>query len=683
VRGGFIVVATVSTLLGVSCAATRLELPTLLDPVALQAGDDPTDANAVVLIERRRYLVHNPPRVRGTTEVQHHRAIKILTESAITVGSTHIYVPSGATLVDLRARTITPSGEVVPVDVSAVLNSTFVSDGDEGETRSFQFPRVEVGSVLEHTSTIVHEGGWWMLNDEPSGAHPIKRYEVEILVDADAKPDLYVSNAVPKLTLEPGPGGMQRIRFALDNIAMLPDVPMRRPTRELGPWWIYRTIEWRTPRALRLGVSSWARASGEFHNRIINNKDLDGFDVRHAEGCNGDVRCVVGSGLKTLREDVKLSGFTSSLAARPLAEVKASGAANNQELALALMTMLKRADVDAKLALMSRAAFTPAVESFPASTWLNHALVAVTMGDQRLWVDPSCEACGVGELPTWSHGGRAVVLYEGDSPYGGTELRNDAFQTVTGKRTMAGKTTRSVRQKLDDAGDCELDVVVTHSGEPAVDVVVQQLTDSEKERRRRHLGLATADSKTATLTSSTPWRCDRAAARCEEHYSYKVVGCATETKGGAVRLVDVQGLRSPAIARLLNDKTRAEPIFISGDLDYRESATFEVPAGFRAKKTFKARGLTAPGLHVEVEASTVDGVVTVTRAYVQQHGRHPAKAAEGLRAPLQLGSDVIHDVIRVERAPAHPEASPPAAAPEASPPQASPESIPETTPAMR
>ena len=539
------------------CGTTKLVPVPFVDVGPPAGGPDPVDADAVVLLQHQRFATMNPKSGRGSSEQQFHRVVKVLTEGGFSAGSTHVVVPAGATLVDLRARTITPKGESIPVDVSAILSSTYETGGDSGDTRSFQFPRVEVGSILEYTWIIRQEFAWWSLTDDVAEEFPIRDYRVEIVVDKYVVPDLLVNNAKPALALVVDGDGTQRLSFALKDVAALPKEDHRPSNRELTPWWIYRAIEWRYPNQVSPGISTWSRAVGALHTRLVDGKDMGAFTIRGADACEGsDHRCLISAALQTLHADVALSGFTSSLDGRPLAEVKASKAGNSAELALALWQMLRDKGLEPRLAPTSRPAFMAINESFPASTWFNHLLVFVPDPDGAgIWIDPSCESCQPGTLPNWSHGTRAITLSEVAGERGG-ELRASAFMTATGQLQAASVITRKATMRISEAGDVDVDITINETGSEAVDTIVNNLDDDENTMRETHSSVASETSKSATVTRSSRWTCDRSRSTCSKQYGFRILGFGTLSDDGKSIIVPPAGLRAPLEWQLKEDDTR-------------------------------------------------------------------------------------------------------------------------------
>jgi hypothetical protein len=632
------------------------------------------DAAAVYLVDHHRYAITNSASSQSATwsEAQEHCVIKVLSEDAFALGSYHITIPKRARLKDLRARTITPQGEVIDVDVTAALSSTYqFNTDDSGQTRSFQFPRVEVGSVLEYTSTIVYDFAFWSDAESVARQYPIVDYRLEITVDRWARPDLLVSNADPTLRQERLPDGRQLIGFALSNVKPIPRDAYRAPDRSVAPWWLYRTIEWRFPRSVSRALSTWGRAANAYAPAILEGKDLGDFAVRGHDTCAGNVHCVVRSALDTLHTDVALSEF-SAMKVRPLDEVKRAGLATNHELALALWSMLRLHNIAAQLAPTTLLSSTPALEDFPAPGWLDHTVVYVPTDDGGLWVDPSCESCAAGELPVWSRGARAIVLSVGMGEYG-RELQASPFQEVTGRPARASLQEHEIGVQLDDNGDVNIDVIERHFGNNATHTALGVARHTDDELRKITAKALLKKSAVAELTSFTRPVCDRRAGSCEHRFSYRVPAAASIV--GDHYLLEILEFDSD-VDRLGDEKLgRTIPLVFWTGFEVLERVTVHVPAGYVADiaaSGHKARRRETEGLRVEVDAvPTTDGAV-LTRRYVATAGQWPATRLPEFQKVLTPAREFARLLVTVAKAPAPGMPAAPAPAPAPAPAASSP-----------
>ncbi len=654
-------------LVSTGCATTSLPPVELVDVSTLSKAA-PDDAAGVYLRDYRRWLIVSPPSGHAYSEQQVHRVFKVLTESAFTVGSTHIELPKGAVLKDLRARTITKTGEVIPVDVSSILSSTYQTSSDDGgSTRSFQFPRVEVGSIIEYTSTVVYDDPMWWLVDDIAGAYPVEDYQLEIHTDRFTKPDLLVNNAQPPLRYDIAKDGTQILGFSLQHVLPTPRAPFRPHDRELTPWWVYRAVEWRYPKRVQPGVSTWARAVGVLHKRLVEGKDMGAFTIRGHEACHGDTLCVARAALTTLREDVVLSGFNIGLQTRPLAEVKASKTATNQELALALWQLLQSGGVEAFVAPTSRAAFVAPLETFPSAAWLNHMVVFVPMASGGVWIDPSCESCDVGVVPSWSNNSRAFTVFKGSGEYG-EELRSSAFVTITGQAAPVGHDDTSAVVTVETTGDVEVSVTRTTTQDRAVDVMITADDQSDDGIRKSLLDDIDDISESAELVRFARPVCDRRGARCEQRFTYRVPGYATVMEKGARLVVPVPELRA-GFDNLQRStaKQRTVPIAFWTPQTVREEVQLQLPQGYTVDLTGHEPGRQSyGGLAVTLEASVVDQRVTIARHYDVTPGRWPAAELEGFHTALKGARIFKRNALNLNRI--APATTPAAAVPAASAP---------------
>lgn len=635
------------------CVSPGLPLVRFVEPETLPTASI-DDAAAVYLVDHHRYAITNSMNSQAATwsEAQEHCVIKILSEEAFALGSYHITIPKRARLKDLRARTITPQGESIEVDLTTVLSSTYQFNADDsGQTRSFQFPRVEVGSVLEYTSTLVYDFAFWSDAEMVARRYPIVDYKLEITVDKWARPDLLVSNASPTLRQEVLPDGRQLIGFALNNVKPLPQEAYRGPDRSVAPWWLYRTIEWRFPRVVSRALSSWGRAANVYAPAVIESKDLADFAVRGHDTCAGNVHCVVRSALDTLHNDLTLSGF-DGLKIRPLDEVKRAGLATNHELAVALWSMLRREKIEAQLAPTTLLSATPALEDFPAPGWLNHTVVYVPTDDGGLWVDPSCESCAAGELPVWSRGGRAFLLSVGMGEYG-RELQASPFREVVGRPAPPSLAEREINVQLADNGDVDVDVVERDFGNNATVTALEIAKRTDDELKKRTLNDLTKKSALAELTSFTRPVCDRRAGRCEHRFSYRIPGAASLV--GDHLLLEVPAYTA-IVDRIGDEKVdRTIPVVFWQSFEVLERVAVHVPTGHLvdlAASGHKARRRETEGLQVRLDAvPTADGAA-LTRHYVVTAGQWPATRLPELHAALVPAREFANRLLTVRKAPA-------------------------------
>lgn len=612
------VVAMCAALAG--CAEAHLQPLPFRQWQAGLAADDPQDAAAVVLVHRERYLVVQRPNAPAYMEIQTYKAMKVLSEEGFEEAAAHVFVPSKGRLQDLRARTISADG-AHDVDVSTVLADTFAVAGEEGATRSFQFPRVEVGSILESTTVVRREGAWWAFSGTPVQKYPVKTYELEIVLDKFATPDLFLDNAKVPLDYTKDPDGTQHLRLTLKDIAASSKEPLRPDNSELHPRWMYRTIEWRYPRYVQQGVSSWSRALGHpFYKILVKHEGTDGLPVlAGANACRGDARCLIEAAVGQTRDDLVLTAFTGDIAMRPIAELVATRTATSHEKALYLWALLKAAGVDVRLAASARRNTARIHESFPSSAPFNHTLVLAPGG---LWLDPSCEHCAVGELPDWSRDTRAVALSVRGGEHG-DELWSEGFVDVKGQAGPINHRIRRYDVQVRADGDVEVTVEEEARGGDATEVHIDARTWTKKDAEEASLTLAKGRSQAGRSVEATPWTCDRGKGVCRWRHAFRLPGWATIDAASGALVVPLE-IMSVQREHWFARKERKQPVVVLENHALTESLRLTPPAGY----TIDVTGLPvgegrAEGYIAAVKVAHEGETLVLTRTDALQAGRHP------------------------------------------------------------
>jgi hypothetical protein len=487
----------------------------------------PADAPAVVLL--REQVIH----VRGVrgvtapvTEFRTHEVVKILTEAGFEAARQSVVIPPDGELVELAARTITPDGRVVPVDVKTMQRTQTIVEGSAGaEIRFFQFPRVEVGSVLELVTTTRTSGLFLSWSDTVSSPFPIAHYRADVSTPTNVKFDFLLNGTTTALQQVPDAEGRQRVVFELKDVPPLVD-EIWAPSEHTGaPWWIYRITELRSARGgEEPGIVAWDRAVPfSLYGYAAENEPVAGLSRLDAGDCKGDVRCLTDRALERVRGK-ELSNFAEQMEVREPAEMEQSVTLNSVEKSLWLWSLLKSVDVPAQLAVLSRAPGFPVNKTFPAPAWFDHAVVVVPMpGGAGSWfLDPSCEACSAGQLPEWDRGVEALVI----TSRGNHFQLDTAWVPVTGTPLPANEHRVAYDAVVADSGDVEVTVDDTVVGEAAMLTRLMTREDTDADTTHEWEHFATARSASAHLLSSTSWSCDRAKGSCARKAKIALPGYA-------------------------------------------------------------------------------------------------------------------------------------------------------------
>lgn len=566
--------ATVSCALGSAMGGARFADVSAL----LAASKIPQDAAAVVLLREERIHVRGARGVNvPITEFHSHTVTKVLTEGGFAAARVRVVIPPEGELVQLAARTVAPDGTSTPVDPGSMQATRTVVEGTTGvELRFFQFPKVEVGSVLEVLYTTRTSALFITWASEIASPFPIATYRADVSTPSNVTFDFLLNGTKAPLTQVPDPDGRQRVVTELHDVPALVDEPFAPQPRTGAPWWIYRITELRSAKGgAQPGLVAWDRAVPfVFHAAVAENGAIEGFPHLSTGVCSGAVECVVERALDRAREK-EWTGFAEQLDVRDPEEIEVSGTANNMEKALLLWSLLRSADVEAHLAMVARAPGFPVNKTFPSAVWFDHAVVFVPGLRGGTFVDPSCEACAIGQLPEWDRGVEALVA----------RSKGNHWQIDTEWKPMAGEPLAQNDRKIVYAakiapnGDVTVDLEEIAWGEEAAEVRLRSRLHNAAESQRSWEELAQARSRAAQVTTSTPWACDRKQGRCRRTATLSIPGYATSD--GKKLFVPLELFHSSLEEMIADDgdTKRAGDIEIPHALTLVEELHLHPPAG--------------------------------------------------------------------------------------------------------
>ncbi|MBI1944077.1 MAG: DUF3857 domain-containing protein [Deltaproteobacteria bacterium] len=548
------------------------------------AAKVPDNAPAVVLLREERIVVRSArTSTEPITEFHNHEVIKILSEAGFEAAKMRVVIPKDGELVQLAARTVAPDGTSTPVDASAMQRTRTVVEGSVGaELRFFQFPKVEVGSILEIVTTTRTSALFLTWSSETASPYPIATYRADVSTPSNVTFDFLLNGTTAPLQQVPDPDGRQRVVMELHDVPALDEYEAFAPQPRTGaPWWIYRITEVRSAKeGPQPGLVAWDRAVPyALYEDTVENKPVPGLPRLAAADCNGAVECLLGRALTEVR-GFEWSGFSDELELRDPGEIVKSKSANNVEKAMLLWSMLRTADVEVRIAVVERSPGYPIVKTFPSGAWFDHALVYLPGLNGGTFVDPSCEACAVGQIPEWDLGVEALVA----TPRGDGWRINTEWLPIKGEPMPQNDHRLSYAVTLKDNGDAEVDVEDVVRGEAAAFTALRARISDAAEVAHEWQHFVEPRSRAARLDSSTPWSCDRAQGRCRRTAKMTVPGYATVD--GARMLVPLDLLWSPIEEHIPADvdpAKRVTDIEIAHELSFIEELRVKLPSGFTTK----------------------------------------------------------------------------------------------------
>ena len=565
------------------------------------AAKVPDNAPAVVLLREESIVVRSArTSTDPITEFHNHEVIKILSEAGFDAAKVRVMIPKDGELVQLAARTVSPDGTSTTVDASAMQRTRTVVEGSVGaELRFFQFPKVEVGSILEILYTTRTTSVFLSWAGETASPYPIATYRADVSTPSNVTFDFLLNGTTAPLQQVPDPEGRQRVVMELHDVPALDEDEAFAPAARTGaPWWIYRITEIRSAKeGPQPGLVAWDRAVPyALYEETVENKPVAGMPRLTAADCNGAADCLVNRALTELRA-FEWTGFSDELELRDPDEIVQSKSANNIEKALLLWSMLRSAEVDARIAVVERSPGYPIVKTFPSGAWFDHALVYLPTVNGGTFVDPSCESCGVGQIPEWDVGVEALVA----TPRGDRWRITTEWLPIKGAPLPQNDHRLAYAVTLKDNGDAEVEIEDVLRGEAAAFTALRTRAADATASAHEWQHFIEPRSRAARLDTSTPWSCDRAQGRCRRTAKLTIPGYATAD--GARLLVPLDLLWSPVEEHIPADvdpAKRITDIEIAHGLIFVEELRVKLPSGF-----------TATALPAKVDGKTDFGTATL------------------------------------------------------------------------
>lgn len=641
----------VAVALGCGCTSFLALEPRPFD-TALHAGvqpGDPKDAAALVLSDDTQVLIGAGAGAAAFTEIRKYRAVRVLSEQGFSEGAAHVFFPRKGVLKDFRARTILPNGGEEIVDVASLIADDAAFGEDGVSTRSFQFPRVEIGAVLEYSYVVRVPNIWASDQQSIGGEYPILDYRLEYVFDRYTRPDLLLKNIAASFDYWKD-SSTQHVVVHLKNLPARKRQPLEPPARDLHPWLIWRIIDVRAPGWTWVITSTWGdTATLEQRELVLEKKGYGEVPaLTRSDACLKARACVVGAVLGHLRENATFTGFGRE--ARAIGEVVRSRQANAAERALLAWGMLNKAGVDVRIANMARVGTGGVDETLPAGAWFNHSLLYLPARgtEPALWVDPSCDHCAVGVLPAWSRGGRAVVYEVGPSERSNKQtFHARRFADVVGNPDVMSVHRRTARVVLDEDGNATFDVTELAAGADGLAHRAEERERTSVESKRSAEASIKRDFAAARIDEAGPWLCVPAKGTCERASRFAVPGFVT--LDGADFLIGSAFRWTTNDTAMEGEEERRHDVFIPINEEWRDEVRFTLPEGRRVPSLPSPLQVMDATGTMEAKAMVEDGVLVLRRIQVDRAGRHGRAAWEARKQSFAKFRAWAAQVLRATR----------------------------------
>ena len=624
-------VTLLTTVLGAGCTPSFVTHLGPAESLREQLQDDNryAAAPAVYLLLEDRYLLYVKPNEPAYHQHQHHVRVLLRSEAAFQkFEEVSIWLAGKSRLIGLEARTISPRGEVTPVDARNVYSAEASDPRARLHARAhvFRFPRVEVGSILEYVSTVQDDGPFNELVVQVAQDLPVHRYRAEVQL---TWPVLYALRAygfeVPVNKI-PGAEG-DRLLFQVDGVPAIAKEDYRLPPEQSEAHWAFRVTNYQASTVTIPVNSDWAHAMRVWVNETYGNSALvRGFHPQvPLDGCDGPT-CVIKRVVDFVRDQTDYAGASAQWRVRPLTEVLSSKSANQFEKALLTWQLLAQTHVTAHLAAIARDGTQFVDRDFPTPLAFDYLLVYLPPQiayPDGLWIDPACEDCAAGQVSSWLKHEHALTFWRDAGDF--DEGSANAQWLTMGRTSSPGK--REIHRyaaQLDEGGDLSVKLDEEWLGDDAAQARLVVRTADPAKLREHSEASARARASSARIDSDGQYACDKHSARCAHTMQLTLPGYATPDNDRLLLPLDIflssWDQRFHAIVR-------KGPIYLRDDESSVEELRLTLPAGFTVAESPQPaqRSSDLVGLRIDVGREG-DDVLIVRRTIDLHAGEYPVSA---------------------------------------------------------
>jgi hypothetical protein len=556
--------------------------------------------------------------MQGTKE-ERHDVIAILAEGGDRFAEVAVPVGDGR-LTFLHARTISADGrtqEVTPEEVhTAVARTGSGIDGMEVAVKVFRLPGVHVGSIIEYAYGIANERLVISARRAMSADVPIVHYHSEIELNGGVEVNMRIYNGHPTVGRE----DRQGLHIArLDQY----DIPARvqelfaPPPSVTEPAWAIALTKIATRGRLVGLFDSWSHALAGMAEFFYEKKGSDYASAAlkpSLQGCGPGLRCAVERAVALVDDKTELSRFVIDPDLRPLKEVLASGLANSMEKALLLRSALAAVHVNASYAWVARDLDRDFDPKFPSSERFDHLLVRVDQQpgiDTPLFIDPSCDACSVGQLPQWSNYRQALAFgkWSASGASSQPETPVDIVQ-LNADEAKANVHRQMIDATLDPNGTISGRISDEFRGEAAVEFRIKSRSWLDDRWRTELESDLHARAPTAALRGVTPAAWDKREARLTVAADFSAPSYAAAD--GKRQIVPLSFLHM-AWDRDLPEEPRRHDVMVRNPEREEETIVFHLPKGWTATDLPHAAVWQSEALNGAVQVTSSPGTVTIRR----------------------------------------------------------------------
>lgn len=552
-----------------------------IDPaeLALKASVVEKDADAEALFWEVR--VEDKDEYEGDLVFQHYIRIKIFTERGresqskvdIQFGK---FFGNNIKIKDIAGRTIKPDGTIIELKKEDIFERTVVrASGLKVNAKSFAMPSVDPGSIIEYR--------WREVRSNQSANYVRLQFQRDI----PAQNITYYIKPLPDSMLHFEPFQMQNNGFQKDkngyfkmtvtNVPAFHEEPNMPPEDAVRGWMLVYYTRIDLSKIPQLYWAFWGRLIADVHKPDLKiNDDVKRAAVEAVGSATDPERKLenifnyVRSHIKNIYDDA--SGLTPEERAKVKtnkspADTLKRGQGTAEDIDMLFATLALANGFEARVVEMPDRSDMFFRRDFPNSYFMRLHSIAVKMGDQWRFFDPSSAYIPFGMLAWKKEGEEGLIIDQKGSDFVTTPL--SAPEKSLEKRTA--------KLKLSEDGTLEGDVRIEYYGQAAADKKEYNDDDSPQERETTLQEMIKAQMSTAELTQISIENVTDAVKPFVYAFHVRVPGYAQRT---GKRLFLQPAFFQHGLNALFPTSTRIHSIYFHYPWSEEDQVTIELPAGF-------------------------------------------------------------------------------------------------------
>lgn len=541
-------------------------------------------------------------------------------------------------LVELDARVVKPDGKIINVDKKAFYDrDTIKSDEIKVRTRSFSFPQLAPGDIIEYkwcitAGTNVVAARFFFLSSMPT-RRVIFRMKPPPLVETLQMKAFFYKCAEEKVQL----GEDKYHLVEMKNLPAFVGEPYMEPEQDVQPWVMFYAMErgqkpvefWESvAKAARARVERYAKKPSKLVKATAatiaaNASTLEEKITRINDYCrthivNYQVYNPSGGLDDTIKEKYDRSPD----------ELIKTKLGNNEDIPVLFVALARAMGIDAHVVLCSNRRDGIFKMALPIPYYLNEIFIAVKIDDKWRMYDPAHNMVTTGMLRWRNEGVPAMIVTPKSSEWAMT-AQTPAAKSVT-KRTAA--------LRLNDEGTLLGDVRIEYSGHAEIEArhdfhneTQQKIGEIVRERIKARM-------PNAELADINVANADNVLKPLVLTYSITVPGYAEST--GQRFFVQPCFFEKGASARFVENE-RKHNIFFRYGMSTTDDITIQLPSHFRIEEGSAPPALPSGkwgGYENSIAMNKSNNSILYKRNFVFRPLLVPAEAYKGVKAIF----DTVH-----------------------------------------